>query len=89
MEENIKNGEVTFIYTGIVSKNHEKKVFVRFERDNNGMKEFAEGELPSCLITRAQGFTDSEKEQLSAYLKSNCDMIFEKAGSINLLKSLS
>lgn len=78
--------ELTFTYSGMLSKNGKKVVSVRFER-NNG-KDYADGLLPDCMIEKQSGFTDAEIEQLEVYLMENSDEIIKKAKEMSKLTNL-
>lgn len=86
MEQN--NKEITFTYSGILTKENQKVVSVRFERIRNDKKEFAEGLLPKCDILQSEGFTEQEIEQLEVYLMENVDEIMKKAKEISKFTKL-
>ena len=86
MEQNKK--EITFTYSGILTKENQKVVSVRFERIREGKKEFAEGILPKCDILKSEGFAEKEIEQLEVYLMENVDEIMKKAKEISKFKNL-
>lgn len=81
--ENHDNEQLKMTYSGIMRKNKEKVVHVRFERTVDGKTEFAEGILPDCLVEKSIGFTLEECKALEFYMKENCDSIFEQAQKIN------
>lgn len=86
MEQNSK--ELTFTYSGILTKENQKVVSVRFERIVNGKKEFAEGILPKCDIIKSEGFLEEEIENLEVYLMENVDDIMNKAKQISKFTNL-
>lgn len=82
-----RDEEITFTYSGVVSKDGKNAVCVRFERKRNGRTEFAEGLIPSCTITKQEGFSPEEIEGLTEYLKENDLSIREKAKELNHIKN--
>ena len=83
-----KRSELTFTYSGIVTKENKKVVSVRFERNAGPHKEYAEGILPDCNILKAEGFSEQEIEQLEIYLMQNADDIMKKAKEMSKFKNL-
>ena len=82
--EKREQGEMRMTYSGIMRKNKEKVVHVRFERTAaDGKIEFAEGILPEGLIEKSIGFSLEECKALEFYLTENCAEIFEQAQKIN------
>ena len=74
------------ICSGILRKNGEKIIYVRFERGSD----YAEGSIPEAKITsHSGGFTDEELEQFESYLSENRFEIIEQARTINLFKSIT
>ena len=71
------------ICSGILRKNGEKIIYVRFERG----KDFAEGSLPVAKITSHSGFSSDEIEQFETYMSENRFEIIEQAKSVNLMKN--
>ena len=71
------------ICSGILRKNGEKIIYVRFERG----EDFAEGSLPTAKITSQSGFTPDEIEQMEAYMSENRFEIIEQAKSVNVMKN--
>ena len=51
---------VTFTYSGVLNKGNRKFICVRFERSRGTQKDYAEGEIPKCEITKQQGFSEEE-----------------------------
>ena len=69
--------------SSVMRKDNEKVVHVRFERDQEGKKHFAEGIVPECSFEKIYGFTEEEVAQLKFYLKEHVQDIFEEAQKIN------
>ena len=74
---------MNMICSGILRKNGEKIIYVRFERG----EDFAEGSLPTAKITSQSGFTPDEIEQMEAYMSDNRFEIIEQAKSVNVMKN--
>ena len=74
---------MNMICSGILRKNGEKIIYVRFERG----EDFAEGSLPAAKITSQSGFTPDEVEQMGAYMSENRFEIIEQAKSVNVMKN--
>ena len=74
---------MNMICSGILRKNGEKIIYVRFERG----EDFAEGSLPTAKITSQSGFTPDEIEQMEAYMSENRFEIIEQAKSVNVMKN--
>ena len=83
----MRQGEVTFTYSGILSRDGKKVIHVRFEREGQEGKDYAEGVLPSCRIERSKGFTPNELEQMTAYLQREKEHIIQDAKKLNNLKN--
>ena len=79
--------EVTFTYSGVVRKDGRNAVCVRFERKRNGKTDYAEGLVPSCTITKQEGFSEEEQKGLINYLKQNDEEIRKKAKELNHIKN--
>lgn len=71
------------ICSGILRKNGEKIIYVRFERGSD----FAEGSLPAGKITSQNGFSPEEIAQFEEYMTENRFEIIEQAKSVNLMKN--
>ena len=71
------------ICSGILRKNGEKIIYVRFERG----EDFAEGSLPTAKITSQSGFTPDEIEQMEAYMSENRFEVNEQAKAVNVRKN--
>ena len=74
---------MNMICSGILRKNGEKIIYVRFERG----EDFAEGSLPTAKITSQSGFTPDEIKQMEAYMSENRFEIIEQAKSVNVMKN--
>lgn len=75
--------QMQMICSGILRKNGEKIIYVRFERGSD----FAEGSLPAAKITSQQGFTPDEILQFEKYMPENRFSIIEQAKTVNLMKN--
>ena len=73
--------EVRLEISGVVEKDNKRIAHIRFTRGSD----YAEGYIPDCVITKAQGFSDEEKEQLEDYLKNNLTQLKKKAALLNPL----
>lgn len=82
-----RSEEVTFTYSGVVRKDGKNAVCVRFERKRNGKTDYAEGLVPSCTITKQEGFSEEEQKGLINYLKENDEEIRKKAKELNHIKN--
>lgn len=71
------------ICSGILRKNGEKIIYVRFERGTD----FAEGSLPAAKITSQSGFSPDEISQFETYMSENRFSIIEQAKSVNVMKN--
>lgn len=71
------------ICSGILRKDGEKIIYVRFERG----ADFAEGSLPAAKISSQSGFTPDEIAQVEDYMSENRFEIIEQAKSVNLMKN--
>ncbi len=78
----MKNSEVTFTYSGVMTKNNRKWICVRFERD----KDYAEGRIPECKIEKQEGFSAEEISQMEAYLVAEKENIMVEAKKLNNIK---
>lgn len=79
-----KDEEVKLTHSGILAREGRRYVSVRFERGDD----IAEARLPECKVTKNRGFTEEEVAGLEAYLERENDAIFDKAKSINPIRSL-
>ena len=71
------------ICSGILRKDGEKIIYVRFERG----ADFAEGSLPAAKITSQNGFSPEEINRFEDYMSENRFEIIEQAKSVNLMKN--
>ena len=78
-----KEQPMQMICSGILRKDGEKIIYVRFERG----EDFAEGSLPAAKISSQSGFTPDEIEQMEAYMSENRFEIIEQAKSVNVMKN--
>lgn len=78
-----KEQPIQMICSGILRKNGDKIIYVRFERG----KDFAEGSLPAAKITSHSGFTPDEVAQFEMYMSENRFSIIEQAKTVNLMKN--
>ena len=67
--------------SGLFEKDDRKIAYVSF---SSGDKT-AEGTIPECGITRNNGFSDSEKEQLEEYMRANVIELRKMASGINVM----
>ena len=74
---------VQMICSGILRKDGEKIIYVRFERGTD----FAEGSLPAAKITSQKGFSADEITQFEEYMSEHRFEIIEQAKSVNLMKN--
>lgn len=74
---------IQMICSGVLRKNGEKIIYVRFERGTD----FAEGSLPAAKITSQSGFSSDEVSQFESYMAENRFSIIEQAKSVNLMKN--
>ena len=78
-----KKPAMQMICSGILRKNGEKIIYVRFERG----KDFAEGSLPAAKITSHSGFSPDEVTQMEEYLSYHRFEIIEQAKSVKMMKN--
>ena len=76
--------DVRLDISGISEKDGKKRACVRFTRG----ADCAEGYIPDCTLTKVEGFTEKEAEQLAAYLRDNLVMLKRKAASVNPLNAI-
>ena len=81
--EQAKEQPMQMICSGILRKDGEKIIYVRFERG----ADFAEGSLPAAKITSQSGFSTDEILQFEEYMSENRFAIIEQAKSVNLMKN--
>ena len=78
-----KEQPMQMICSGILRKDGEKIIYVRFERG----ADFAEGSLPAAKITSQSGFSPDEISQFESYMSENRFSIIEQAKTVNLMKN--
>lgn len=80
--------EVTLIYSGVVRKQNQSLVSVRFERNGKSGTDYAEGQVPECRIEKQRGFTADEIAQMEDYLREEKYSIIQEARKLNNIKNL-
>ena len=83
VSEQSKDQPMQMICSGILRKDGEKIIYVRFERG----ADFAEGSLPAAKITSQHGFSSDALRQSEEYMSENRFAIIEQAKSVNLMKN--
>lgn len=73
--------ELKMSVSPICVKNGRKYAFVSF---TDG-KRTAEGRIPDCAITRNEGFSAQEAQQLEAYMKKELTNLKRMAAEINVM----
>ena len=81
--ERLKEQTMQMICSGILRKDGEKIIYVRFERG----ADFAEGSLPAAKITSHSGFSPDEVTQMEEYMSDHRFEIIEQAKSVNMMKN--
>lgn len=76
--------EVRLDISGVSEKNGKKRAYVRFSRG----KDYAEGYIPDCVLTKVQGFSEEETGQLVDYLKANLTELKKRAAAVNPLNAI-
>ena len=76
--------EVRLDISGVSEKDGKKRAYVRFSRG----KDYAEGYIPDCVLTKVQGFSEEEAGQLVDYLKANLTELKKRAASVNPLNAI-
>ena len=84
----MEKGEVTFTYSGVLTRNIRKLIRVRFERKGNSGIDFAEGKIPECKIEKQNGFSQEEIRQMEEYLEIEKENIIREAKKLNNIKNL-
>ena len=79
-----RQSELTCTHSTVLSKNGKPFVSVMFERG----KDLAEGTVPDCVITKSEGFTEEEIEELEDYMKAQRKEIIENAKRISDIRHL-
>lgn len=77
--ENVMD-DVSMTYSGIIKKDKEKIVRIRFTR--NEERDYAECVIPGGRIEKSEGFSDKELASLRFYLKANEKELMLKAKEI-------
>ncbi|MGN0484687.1 MAG: hypothetical protein ACI4HI_14150 [Lachnospiraceae bacterium] len=75
--------EVKLTFSGVLVKNGERLIQVRFERENGNGLDVAEGTLPAGTIHSSKGYSEEEIAQLQIYLQQNQAEIMKKAKELN------
>jgi hypothetical protein len=75
---------ISVICSGILRKNGEKIIYVRFERG----EDFAEGSIPEKKIHSHSGFSEEEIEQFETYMSEQEFEIIRQAKAVNPIKNL-
>ena len=84
METGMNNKDtLNMTISSVMRKEKYKVVHVRFERQVDGKKHFAEATVPDCEFKKVYGFTEEEIVNLRFYLKEHVQDIFEEAQKIN------
>jgi len=78
------NEEMKMTYTSVVTKDNKPMISLKFERG----KDYCEGSIPECTISKNLGFTNEEIEGLEHYLRANKADIIEHAKSISGLMNI-
>ena len=78
-----KSDALDMSVSAICEKDGRRFAYVTFA--GGGRK--AEGEIPSCMISSSEGFSDEEVHQLEVYMRQNLDMLRKMAADINPLKA--
>jgi hypothetical protein len=77
------DGSVEINVSSVFEKDGKKLAYVSF-RDGDRT---AEGTIPDCLLTKNEGFTKEETEQLEAYMKQELKTLKEMASGVNVMKA--
>ena len=77
-------GEVKLDISGVTEKDGKKRAYIMFTRG----RDYAEGYIPECVLTKIHGFTDEEKESLERYLKANLTDLKKRAAKVNPLTAM-
>ena len=73
--------ELSLEVSSICERAGEKIAYVKFSDDGR----WAEGEIPSCIITKSHGFTEDEVLDLQQYMLANLQQLKEMASKINIM----
>lgn len=83
-KDSASDDELTMTVSPVCLVEGQKKAFVSFADSRRS----AEGEIPSCVITKREGFTDEEKMQLEDYMRANLSMLKKMASNIDILGAM-
>ena len=83
-KDSASDDELTMTVSPVCLVEGQKKAFVSFADSRRS----AEGEIPSCVITKSEGFTDEEKMQLEDYMRANLSMLKKMASNIDILGAM-
>lgn len=84
----MEKGDVTFTYSGVLTRNNRKLIRIRFERKGDSGIDFAEGKIPECKIEKQNGFSQEEIRQMEEYLEIEKENIIHEAKKLNNIKNL-
>lgn len=73
--------ELKMSVSPICQKDGKRVAYVSF----SDSKRSAEGIIPECKITKNQGFSNEEAEQLEAYMKQQLATLKKMAASVNAM----
>lgn len=71
--------KIKMTHSAVLNKQGKPFVSVMIERE----KDCAEGSVPECRITKAQGFDEEEIRELEEYLRNHGQEIIEEAKKIS------
>lgn len=75
------NSELSLSVSSICQRDGKKIAYVRFTDDGR----WAEGEIPTCIITKSHGFTENEVLDLQQYMSANLPQLKQMASKINIM----
>ncbi len=78
-----QQNELKMTVSPVVSKDGKQLAYVSFSDD----KRSAEGEIPECVITKNQGFSDDEVRKLEDYMRYNRTELKKMAASVNVMSA--
>lgn len=76
--------ELSLQISGVTEKDGKKQAHICFRGDGR----YAEGTIPDCVLSRCEGFSEEEKEQLIRYLRENLTELKRTAARINPLHAI-
>lgn len=79
-----KRGCMQLLISGVSTKEDKMIAHILFKDGKN----YAEGTIPDCRITKQEGFTDDEVSQLEDYLRANLTSLKKEAAKINPIKAM-